>query len=131
MSDFFTHHFYAGARVETQAGAAGKALEDQGLEQGRMISASKGYYDEQHPDHEVFFNACVFIREPLSVSMRKGTLRRIYRQVWWGDIDLTLSLDAVGKAADVLGRTLWITRERYRWNDYHGEQEGAVRVSSQ
>lgn len=125
MSDFFTHHFYAGARIEAQAGAAGKALEDQGLAQGRMISANKICPE----GHECFFNGCIFIREPLSISMRKGTLRRIYRQVWWGDIDLTLSLEAVGRAADTLGRTLWVTRERYRWNGYHGEHEGAVRVS--
>ncbi len=133
MSDFFTKHFYAGMRVEAQAGAVGKALEDQGLGQGRMISFIK-----QCPvGHECFFNACIFIKERKPLTWRSilasGGLALIvrpveYRQVWWGDIDLTLSLNAVQAAADILRRDLWVTRERYRWHGYHGEPASVVAV---
>jgi hypothetical protein len=122
MSNFFTHHFYAGARVEAQAGAVGQALEGQGLLQGTMLSGSKSYYQEQHPDHKVFFNGCIFIKEPNWVLWRRSS----YRQIWWGDIDLTESRGAVIAAADACGQDLWVTLEKYRWDGYHGEDEGAV-----
>jgi hypothetical protein len=119
MNNFFIHHFYAGARVEAQSSAVGQALEDQGLLQGKMLSASKTGYCDLHPDHTVFFNACIFIKE------RKG-FRPEYRQVWWGDIDLTESRGAVIAAADACGQDLWVTREKYRFDGYHGEKDGAV-----
>ena len=131
--DFFTKHFYAGMRIEAQAGAAGDALEAQGLHQGAMISATKTC----PKGHECFFNACIFIKErkPLtwhnvlaSAGLALIVRPTAYRQVWWGDIDLTLSRSAVIAAADVLGRDLWVTRERYRWHGYHGEDEGAVLI---
>lgn len=114
----FTDHFYAGMRVEAQAGAAGDALEAQGLCQGAMISANKTCPE----GHECFFNACIFIKE-----RKRWWNKATYRQVWWGDIDLTLSRGAVIAAADALGCDLWVTRERYRWHGYHGEDEGVVR----
>ena len=116
-----THrHFNAGARVAAQAGEAGYELEKHGLAQGRMVSASKSAYEEQHPDHEVFFNGCIFVKE------RRLFRRTTYRQVWWGDIDLTESQAVVQAAADTLGQDLWVTRERYRWNGYNGETDSAV-----
>src|SRR5512146_1032377 len=117
MSDFFTRHFHAGARIEAQAGIAGQVLEAQGLRQGAMISPTK-----ECPDgHMCFFNACIFVKERAH-WWSKAT----YRQVWWGDIDLTSSRSAVIAAADILGRDLWVTRERYRWDGYNGESDGAV-----
>jgi hypothetical protein len=126
MTDFFSHHFNAGASVEAQAGAAGEALEDQGLAQGRMISQSKSYYCEQHPDHDVFFNACIFIKERTRFLQRGSH----YRQVWWGDIDITLSQASLVAAADACGQDLWVTSEKYRWEGFHGKDEslGAVTV---
>src|SRR5271157_1101687 len=117
--DFFTKHFYAGMRIEAQAGAAGDSLEAQGLRQGAMISATKTF----PKGHECFFNGCIFIKE-----RKHWWNRATYRQVGWGDIDLTLSRAAVIAAADVLGRDLWVTRERYRWHGYNGEDEGAVLI---
>jgi hypothetical protein len=126
MSNFFTHHFYAGARIEAQAGAIGQALEDQGLHQGRMISGSKSFYSEQHPDHLVFFNACIFVKER-ALFLRR---RSYFRQVWWGDIDFTVSQAAIVAAADACGQDLYVTRERYRWQGYHGESEGLIRIKA-
>lgn len=106
MSNTFDYHFFAGARVEAQAGAIGEALEAQGLHPGRIISSSKSYYSKQHPGHIVFFNACIFVKE-------RRWLKVIYRQVWWGDIDLTESQAAVVAAADACGHDLYVTREKY------------------
>lgn len=114
---FFTDHFYAGMRIEAQAGAAGEALEAQGLRQGAMISGSKTC----PKGHVCFFNACIFIKE-----RKRWWQRSTYRQVWWGDIDLTQDRSSVIAAADALDRDLWVTRERYRWHGYKGEDEGAV-----
>lgn len=131
MTDFFTHHFYAGARVEAQAGAVGQALEDQGLRQGTMLSPTK----TSPEGHTCFFNGCIFIKEPKPLTWRtvlaSGGLALIvrpteYRQVWWGDIDITASRGAILAAADACGQDLWVTRERYRFDGYHGEDDGAV-----
>ena len=122
MSDFFNYHFNAGARIEAQAGAVGQALEDQGLHQGAMLSQSKSYYCDQHPDHEVYFNGCIFIKERKLLAL--PWMRSSYRQVWWGDIDLTASRSALTLAAGMCGQDLYVTRERYRFDGYHGESEG-------
>lgn len=121
MSDTFdyNYHFFAGARIKAHAGAVGEALEAQGLYAGCMLSASKAYYYKQHPDHEVFFNACIFIKE-------RKRLKAIYRQVWWGDLDLTLSRSALIAAADAAGVDLYVTREKYRWEGYSGQKDDAV-----
>lgn len=125
MSDFFTHHFYAGARVEAQAGEAGKVLEAHGLHQGQMISANKTCPE----GHKCFFNGCVFIKERRFESKLDKVLKRyVYRQVWWGDIDLNASQAALVASADALGRDLWVTRECYRWHGYHGEDEGVLHI---
>ncbi len=78
MSDFFTRHFYAGQRIEAQAGAAGDALEAQGLRQGAMISANKTCPE----GHECFFNACIFIKERTPLTWRSVFAPVKYRQVW-------------------------------------------------
>jgi hypothetical protein len=121
MSDIFNYHFFAGARVEAQAGAIGEALEAQGLYAGRMVSSSKSYYCEQHPDHIVFFNACMFVKE-------RHWFKSTYRQVWWGDIDFTESQAAIEAAADACGHDLYVTREKYRWEGYKGEKDDEVVV---
>lgn len=96
-----------------------EALEAQGLLQGRMISASKSGYCEQYPDHDVFFNACIFIKE-------RKRLKATYRQVWWGDLDLTLSRSALIAAADACGVDLYVTRESFRWEGYSGQKGDGV-----
>lgn len=122
MSDFFNFHFFAGARVEAQAGAVGEALENEGLHQGAMLGASKTYYYESHPDHVVFFNACIFVKE------RGKWFKTTWRQIWWGDIDITVSRSALIKAADAAGVDLYVTRESYRWKGYQGQKDDEVVV---
>lgn len=69
---------------------------------GRMVSSSKSDYNQSHPDHEVFFNACIFTEG--------GT------QVWFGDIDLTRDSDLVQEAATTIGQKLFVTPENpFRW----------------
>lgn len=85
-------------------------LAESKLHAGRMISASKSGYHQSHPGHTVFYNACIFIR----VKVR--LFRHEYRQVWWGDIDLTLEGDGVQRVADLRGETLYVTSEHFgRW----------------
>jgi hypothetical protein len=115
MSNLFNYHFNAGARIEAQAGAVGQALEGQGLLQGQMLSASKTGYCDLYPDHTVFFNGCIFIKRRKRSAL--PWMRSSYRQVWWGDIDLTASWDAVQAAAKACGRDLYVTPESYRWQD--------------
>jgi hypothetical protein len=78
-------------------------LEEHGLLSGRMVHSSKSTYGSLHPDNEVFFNACIFAADNL-------------QQIWWGDIDLTVS-DETLKALAALGHKFYVTRESvYRWD---------------
>jgi hypothetical protein len=73
-----------------------KIVEKLGM-RGTMISGSKTAYMIANPDHEVFFNACVFNGAGV--------------QVWFGDIDLTLSSDAIQELTEEYG-VLYVTREQ-------------------
>lgn len=80
-----------------------EALEQHVGYSGRMLSGSKSAYHDAHPDHTVFFNACVFNGK--------------FTQVWHGDVDVTAESDKMQAAADASGQTLYLTREhRYRWD---------------
>ena len=64
---------------------------------GRMLSGSKVAYSEAYPNHEIYYNANLFVEG-------QG-------KVWFGDIDLTedaLSLQAI---ADQLGARVYILYE--------------------
>lgn len=75
---------------------------------GTMISGSKSYYLNQHPDHTVFFNACVFNKDR--------------QQIWYGDIDLTVSSDRLQQLANKIG-TIYVTRETpFRWEGLQEDQ---------
>ena len=63
---------------------------------GQMLSGDKGSYARKYPDRKVFFNACVF--------------DKAFTQIWYGDIDFTLSTDALTKLAAEIG-TIYVTRE--------------------
>ena len=64
---------------------------------GRLISQSKSGYRNNHQDHLVYFNACVFLED--------GT------EVWFGDLDLTLDTEKLHTLANKLGETLAVTPE--------------------
>ena len=77
---------------------------------GRMLSGSKLYYSQQHPDSTVYFNACIF--------------DGYKRQIWHGDLDLTLEVDKLQSLANQIG-TIHVTPEHpYR---FEGFDEGRKR----
>lgn len=88
---------------------------------GRMISGSKSAYCDAHPNHTVLFNACLFAGDG--------------REVWFGDIDLTLERGKLEALAERIG-TLYLTPERpYRWHGFDpaedAEGHGVVRFDPQ
>lgn len=77
---------------------------------GQMLSGSKLSYNRAFPEHTVYFNACVF--------------DDFKRQIWHGDLDLTLLGDKLQELANAIG-TIHVTPEHpYR---FYGFDEGKVR----
>jgi len=71
--------------------------------EGRLLFASKTMYREKHPNHKIFFNACLFDSN--------------FTQLWWGDINFNLDNDSLQLLANYLKETIYITMEHdYRWN---------------
>ena len=71
---------------------------------GKMVGASKSDYCRKYPDNTVIFNACIFDSNA--------------QQIWYGDIDLTASADAIRALADEATETLYITPETpWRFGD--------------
>jgi hypothetical protein len=63
---------------------------------GKMIGASKSGYRDNFPDHLVVFNS--------NVCMGKTKL-------WFGDIDITLSLESLQELASSIGETIYVLSE--------------------
>ena len=78
-------------------------LEQHGLRQGRLISASKSGYRERHPEHFVVFNARVF--------WRRGPL------LHQADLDLTIDAAALTAGARAAGENLYVLCERHALGD--------------
>ena len=74
-----------------------KLFSDWGFIMGRMISGSKSGYRERYPNNEVVFNANIVIAS-------RG-------KVWYGDLDLTLDMEALQQVAGVLKEPLYVLRE--------------------
>lgn len=68
-----------------------------GLFMGRMISSSKSYYRENHPNNIVYFNANIITKE--------------YGKIWYGDLDLTLDAPKLNELAKILGTTIYVLSE--------------------
>lgn len=68
---------------------------------GAMLSGSK-----QKPrgteDHTIYWNACVFMK----------TGHKDAEQIWWGDLDVTASMEKLHALATDLGETIYATREQ-------------------
>jgi hypothetical protein len=82
---------------------------------GRMISASKSGYRDRYPNNLAIFNA--------NVCTDAGKL-------WWGDVDLTLSKDALSQAAIAGGQTIYVLYEmdgRFENEDSPKIKEAVVR----
>jgi hypothetical protein len=74
-----------------------KIFRDNGLNQGRMISGSKSFYKENHPENLVVFNANI-------ATKSRG-------KVWYGDLDVTLDYENLEKIAEILKEDLFILYE--------------------
>jgi hypothetical protein len=70
---------------------------DRGLISGRLISISKSGYREKYPDHDVYFNANVFV-------LGEG-------KVWYGDLDINLDREILTEIASECGVTLYVLSE--------------------
>lgn len=63
---------------------------------GKIIAASKRLYKEKNPGNIVVFNGNIFI----------GTSK-----IWYGDLDITLSIESLKELALSLGDTIYILYE--------------------
>lgn len=68
------------------------------LTNGRMISATKSAYVKANPDHEVYFNANIFV-------LGEG-------KVWYGDLDINRDLEKLEAVAQSIGKDLYILKEK-------------------
>lgn len=75
-----------------------KATEILGF-QGKMISGSKSGYYERNPGHLAIFNANVVVMESRP------------NKLWYGDLDLTLSLDKLKELSASIGQEIRVLRE--------------------
>lgn len=88
----------------------GEALYEHLGPAGRMLSGSKTAKE----GHEVYWNACAFTADG--------------RQVWYGDLDLTVDADKVQAAADACGEPILITPEQpFRFEGLDGKGNGGWR----
>lgn len=72
-------------------------FENNGLNYGRMIGASKTFYVKKHSKNNILFNACV-------VTLSGG-------DVWHGDLDLTLDWEKLSAVSKEIGEPLYILME--------------------
>jgi hypothetical protein len=63
---------------------------------GRMISNSKSAYKEKHPQNLVIFNSNICTSD---------------YKIWWGDLDLTESMDELSNLAQILNEDIYILYE--------------------
>ena len=83
-------------------------------EPGRLLADDKDEYSLSHPGHTVCFNACVFDR--------RG------REIWFGDLDLTLEGNKLRQLAAAVG-PVWITPEHpYRWQGLPPEPKRDLQI---
>lgn len=75
-----------------------KATEILGF-QGKMISGSKSGYYERNPGNLAIFNANVVVMESRP------------NKLWYGDLDLTLSLDKLKELSASIGQEIRVLRE--------------------
>ena len=72
-------------------------LSNNGFHSGRMIAFSKSRYGESHPNHKVYFNACIFDKKA--------------KEVWYGDIDLTEDEEKLKQVAKESKQIFYVTPE--------------------
>jgi len=78
-------------------------LEAAGLFAGRQLSASK----TGTVGHRYFWNACIFVPDG----------HKAFKQVWWGDVDVSIEESLLQEIATRTGMTFYLTREQpYRFD---------------
>lgn len=63
---------------------------------GKMLDPSKSAYSHKHSTHVVFYNANLFTND---------------QKIWFGDIDVTISLPQLAEVAKVLKLFIYVLRE--------------------
>ena len=95
-----------------------KAIEILGME-GKMISGSKSGYYTRHPNNLALFNANLIVME------------RVPTKIWYGDLDLTLSIDQLKELASELGVEIRVLREfdaRFEYEEKPRAEAYVIRV---
>lgn len=81
---------------------------------GKMISGSKSGYHKRYPNNLIVFNSnlIVMIDRPI--------------KLWYGDLDLTISLDKLKEVAEAIGQDIIVLRE----TDARFENENSPRIEN-
>lgn len=85
-------------------------------EPGRLLAEDKDDYLRRHSQHDVLFNACIFDR--------RG------REIYFGDLDLTLEGNGLRQLAGAVGQ-IWVTPELpFRWRGLpdHPKSDPDIRI---
>ena len=97
-----------------------KAIELLGFA-GIMISGSKSGYSNRNPKNLAVFNSNLIVMESTPTK------------IWYGDIDLTLSLDKLKELAEAIGQEIRVLREmdaRFEYDTKPRVEAYVVRVES-
>ena len=85
------------------------AFNNEGLMSGQMLGYSKSAYSKAHQGEKFYFNACIY-----AIGDDKKPL-----QIWWGDINLTDSLDTLKAIAKETNQTFYVTPEHPYRSDFN------------
>ena len=86
---------------------------------GMMISASKSRYSTRNPKNLAVFNSNFIVMEPTPIK------------IWYGDIDITVSLDKLKELSKAIGKEIRVLREmdaRFKYEDEPRVEAYVVRV---
>ena len=94
-----------------------EVFEKHGFNFARMISHSKSWYLEKHPDHKVVFNSRIYDLETYD-KHKDGKILDFFEgmelEIWYGDLDLTIDLPKLKEVAKEIGPFI-ITTEHGRF----------------
>ena len=101
-----------------------KFFGDEELIIGRMISSSKSMYRKTFPKHKIIFNARIYLLSDYEKHQDKvkDFFKGMSFEIWWGDLDLTLSMEKLERVQVKIGKPIIITTE-------HGSQREIIDVT--
>lgn len=90
-----------------------KIFESHGFNFSRLIGGSKTLYRRAHPEHDIVFNARIYLLEDYqnNPKMIKDFCEGQKIEIWYGDLDLTLDREELKKVQKEIGITIVITTE--------------------